>query len=63
MHNKIIAYHAKSELRGWTEVCRYPADWDGWNDADRSMIQEIFNTGDHVVTLGWSMWELIQERK
>jgi hypothetical protein len=63
MQDKIIAYHAKSELRGWNEVCRHPVDWDGWNDADRSMIQEIFNTGDYVVTLGWSMWELIQERK
>ena len=59
----MIAYHAKHELRGWSEVCRYPADWDGWNKMDRNMIDELMNTGSQVVTLGWNMWQIIGDKK
>ena len=58
--DKIIAYHKKNELTGWTEVCRYPVNWEGWNQIDKNMINEIFKTGDYVVTLGWSLWQLIK---
>jgi len=60
-YNPMIAYHAKHELRGWSEVCRYPADWEGWNNVDKSMIKELLNNSDHVVTLGWNMYQIINE--
>ena len=61
MHKSpLIAYHAKHELKGWREVCRHPADWDGWHQFDRSMIDEIFKTGETVVTCGWNMYQLIK---
>lgn len=59
----MIAYHAKSEIRGWNEVLRQRADWDGWNQADRSMIQELLTHGHEVVTLGWSMYQIVRESK
>ena len=62
-YNPIIAYHAKSELRGWHEVCRYPARWEGWHAADRSMIDEILIHGHEVVTLGWNMYQVVREDK
>ena len=60
-YNPLIAYHAKRELRGWSEVCRYFADWEGWHDFDKSMIRELLNTGDQVVTCGWNMYQIINE--
>lgn len=60
-HNPIIAYHAKQELRGWNEVCRYPADWEGWHAFDRSMIAELLQHGHDVVTCGWNMYQVIRE--
>ena len=58
----IIAYHAKQELRGWNEVCRYPADWEGWHAFDRSMIDHLLTHGEQVVTCGWNMYQLITEK-
>jgi len=58
-----IAYHAKSELRGWQEVCRHPADWSGWHDTDRMMIQELLEQGEQVVTLGWNMYQVVPATK
>ena len=55
-----IAYHAKSELRGWQEVCRHPADWEGWNYTDRLMIKELLEQGEQVVTIGWNMYEVVE---
>ena len=63
MQDLIIAYHAKNELRGWNEVCRYPANWGGWNDTDRGMINHLLQSGDHVVTLGWNMYEIVKGAK
>ena len=60
-YNPMIAYHAKRELRGWSEVCRYPADWEGWHQFDRSMIQELLDHGHQVVTCGWNMYQIINE--
>ena len=62
-YNPIIAYHAKNELRGWSEVMRERADWSGWNNADRSMINHLLQTGEYVVTLGWNMYQIIKEVK
>ena len=62
-YNPIIAYHKKNELRGWSEVCRYPADWAGWHEADKSMINHLLQTGEYVVTLGWNMYQIIKEVK
>ena len=59
METPIIAYHKKSEIRGWSEVCRYPADWEGWHHCDRSMIEELFKNGSKVVTCGWNMYEIV----
>lgn len=61
MNTPIIAYHAKNDLRGWHEVCRHPADWEGWNAADRSMIEELLSSGDYVVTIGWNMYEYVKQ--
>ena len=58
----MIAYHAKHEKRGWSEVCRYPADWSGWHEFDRSMINHLLTHGDHVVTCGWNMYQVITEK-
>ena len=60
-YNPIIAYHAKNELRGWSEVMRERVDWSGWNNADRSMIEHLRQTGEYVVTLGWNMYQVIKE--
>jgi len=59
MNTPIIAYHAKTELRGWHEVMRDRADWEGWHSVDRSMIEHLLTTGDSVVTLGWNMYQVI----
>jgi hypothetical protein len=59
----LIAYHKKSELRGWSEVCRYPIEWEGWHAFDRSMINELLQSGDFVVTCGWNMYQLIDETR
>ena len=59
-YNPMIAYHAKSELRGWNEVCRYPADWAGWNATDKSMIEHLLHTGEYVATLGWNMYQVVK---
>ncbi len=56
-----IAYHAKSELRGWNEVCRYPADWEGWHSFDKSMIDELLKNGSQVVTCGWNMYQVVND--
>jgi len=56
-----IAYHAKSELRGWNEVCRYPADWEGWHSFDKSMIAELLKNGSQVVTCGWNMYQVVND--
>jgi len=56
----IIAYHAKSEIRGWNEVCRHPADWEGWHSFDRSMIDELLSQGHQVVTCGWNMYQVVK---
>jgi len=61
MQNPVIAYHAKHELRGWSEVCRYPADWTGWHAFDRAMIDELLREGHTVVTCGWNMYQVVQE--
>ena len=63
MNNLIIAYHAKHELRGWSEVCRYPATWEGWHEFDRSMIAELLKNGSEVITCGWNMYQVIKEDK
>jgi len=60
-YNPMIAYHAKHEHRGWSEVMRERADWIGWNKADKSMIDEMLEQGEQVVTLGWNMYQLIKE--
>ena len=59
--NPLIALHSKSELRGWNEVLRERADWAGWNPADKSMIDHLLQTGDYVATIGWSMYQVINE--
>jgi len=59
--NPVIAYHAKHEHRGWSEVCRERADWPGWNNTDVSMINEMLEQGEMCVTLGWNMWEVVRE--
>ena len=50
-YNPTIAYHAKHELRGWSEVCRYPADWAGWHTFDKSMIEVFAN--DRQAAVAW----------
>ena len=60
-YNPIIAYHAKSERRGWSKVMQERADWSGWNNADRSMIDYLLQSGQYVVTLGWNMYQIVKE--
>jgi hypothetical protein len=59
----LIAYHARKDNTGWREVCRHPADWNGWHPFDRSMIDEIFKTGTNVITCGWNMYQLIEAKQ
>jgi hypothetical protein len=40
---------------------RERADWSGWNTADRNMIDHLMQTGDHVATIGWSMYQIVRE--
>ena len=58
--NPVIAYHAKSEIRGWNEVIRERATWEGWNAFDRGMIQEMLEHGHEVITMGWSMYQIVK---
>ena len=60
-YNPMIAYHAKSELRGWNEVLRERADWSGWNTVDKNMIAHLLETGEYVTTIGWSMYQIVPE--
>jgi len=59
----MIAYHARKDNTGWREVCRCPADWEGWHSFDKSMIDELLTQGHSVVTLGWNMYQVITETK
>ena len=59
----MIAYHARKDNTGWREVCRYPADWEGWHAFDRSMIDELLTQGHSVVTIGWNMYQIIMDAK
>jgi hypothetical protein len=59
----MIAYHARKDNTGWREVCRYPADWEGWHATDKSMIDELLTQGHSVVTLGWNMYQVITDAK
>ena len=61
--NPLIAYHSKSELRGWSEVMRERADWLGWNTADKNMIAHLLETGEYVTTIGWSMYQIVKDAK
>jgi hypothetical protein len=61
--NPLIALHSKSELRGWNEVLRERADWPGWNAADKSMIEHLMQTGDFVATIGWTMYQIVIEKR
>jgi hypothetical protein len=59
-YNPLIAYHAKQDNRGWSEVCRHPADWSGWKTSDKSMIEHLLQTGEWVVTIGHSMYQVVK---
>jgi hypothetical protein len=61
-YNPIIAYHDKNEIRGWSEVMREKANWKGWNEIDRSMINHLLHTGECVVMLGWNMYQIIEDK-
>lgn len=63
MNTPMIAHHKKSELRGWREIQRHPADWAGWNTADRNMIAELLTEGHMVVTIGWDMYQVVKPTK
>jgi len=58
--NPIIAYHAKNE-HGWAEVCRHPLNSIEWSEQDRVWIDQLFQTGDWVLTCGWNMWQIVRE--
>lgn len=45
-YNPLIAYHSRKDNTGWREECRQYADWDGWNTADKSMIEHLLQTGE-----------------
>jgi hypothetical protein len=58
--NPIIAYHAKND-HGWAEVCRHPLNSTEWSKQDRVWIDQLFQTGDWVLTCGWNMWQIVRE--
>jgi len=60
-NNPMIAYHARKDNTGWREVCRYPANWEGWHSFDKSMIEELLTKGESVVTCGWNMYQVLKE--
>ena len=61
-NDAIIAHHIKTERSGWQEAYRHSFDWLGWSPVERSMIEQMLNNGDYVVTLGWNMYELVKEQ-
>jgi len=58
MNNPTIIYHQKTETEGWHEVNQHTADWQGWHEFDKGMIQELLKNGSQVVTCGWNMYQL-----
>jgi predicted small metal-binding protein len=58
--NPMIAYHAKND-HGWEEICRYPLNSPKWSAQDRTWIDQLFQTGDWVLTCGWNMWQIVRD--
>ena len=58
----LIAYHSRKDNTGWREECRHPADWEGWHEFDKGMIEWLLNSDDLVVTIGWNMYQIVREQ-
>lgn len=59
-YNPMIAYHARTDRDGWSEVCRYPLNSPEWSKQDRAFIDELIKQGQWVLTCGWSMWQIVK---
>lgn len=60
-NNPLIAYHAKNDKHGWTEVCRHRLDSPEWSTHDRMWIDELIQQNEWVLTCGWNMWQIVKE--
>lgn len=58
--NIVIAYHARTDKHGWSEICRYPLESEEWSKQDRVFIDELLKHGEWVLTCGWSMWQIVK---
>lgn len=59
--NPMIAYHARTDKKGWAEVCRYPLNSPEWSKQHRAWIDELIKTGDWVLTIGWNMYQIVRD--
>lgn len=57
----LITYHVKRDgefYNGWHEVKTREHDSADWDDKDRWAISHLLETGEIVLTMGGSMWEV-----
>jgi hypothetical protein len=56
-----LAYHLKTNNNGWSHVVTAPIESKKWHDQDVWAYNHMVSTGELVLTMGSSMWQLIQE--
>jgi hypothetical protein len=56
-----LAYHAKHS-DGWHHIITAPIDdKKAWNDQDIWAFNFMIDNGTRVVTMGYTMWQLIED--
>jgi hypothetical protein len=56
-----LAYHSKNDNHGWHHVITASIDAPSWNEYDIWAYNHMMQTGEQVVTLGWNMWQLVND--
>jgi hypothetical protein len=57
-----LAYHAKNDNHGWHHVITEPIESPNWHDGDRWAYNFMIENGSLVVTLGFNMWQLVEDK-
>jgi hypothetical protein len=55
----LVALHEKHEIDGWRHICTYEHNSDLWSKSELQWIDELINQGDWVLTVGWTMFQII----
>jgi hypothetical protein len=57
-----LAYHAKNDNHGWRHIKTAPISCPEWHDADRWAYNFMIDNGEQVLTIGWNMYQLINDK-